>query len=158
MGRVVARETMLRAVEHARARGASVVLANGAFDLIHVGHVRYLSGAKMHGDVLVVAVNSDDSVRRSKGAGRPVVPEGERAEMVAALAGVDWVVVFSESTVEELIDALRPEVHAKGTDYTESTVPEGDRVRAYGGRVVITGDPKDHSTSALVAKLDGGSE
>ncbi|MEL6760413.1 MAG: adenylyltransferase/cytidyltransferase family protein [Myxococcota bacterium] len=149
---------MLRAVEHARARGASVVLANGAFDLIHVGHVRYLSGAKMHGDVLVVAVNSDDSVRRSKGAGRPVVPEGERAEMVAALAGVDWVVVFSESTVEELIDALRPEVHAKGTDYTESTVPEGDRVRAYGGRVVITGDPKDHSTSALVAKLDGGSE
>ncbi len=130
-----------------------MVLTNGAFDLLHVGHVRYLQAARQHGDVLVVAVNSDVSVRASKGEKRPLVPEGERMELVAALACVDWVVKFDEPTVAEVIAALRPDVQAKGTDYTVDSVPEGPLVRSYGGRVVIAGDPKDHSTTGTLERL-----
>ena len=153
MGKVADLEEVAAAVAAARAGGATVVLANGAFDLLHVGHVRYLQGAKAHGGLLVVAVNSDASVRRLKGPDRPAVPEAERAELVAALAAVDWVVVFDTPTVVPVIERLRPDVHAKGTDYTPDTVPEAATVKAYGGRVVIAGDPKDHSTSALLGKL-----
>lgn len=136
-----------------RGRGRRIVLANGAFDLLHVGHVRYLEGARRLGDVLVVAVNSDASVRAAKGAGRPVVPAAERAELVAALRCVDHVLVFDAPDVRGIIRALKPDVHAKGTDYTVESVPERDEVLAYGGRVAITGDPKDHSTTALAGKL-----
>ena len=135
-----------------RQRG-TVVLANGIFDLLHVGHVRYLEAAKRLGDVLVVAVNSDASARRAKGPGRPVIPQAERAELIAALECVDHVIVFDEPDVCAVIRALRPEIHAKGTDYTPSNVPEGDEVRSYGGRVEITGDPKRHSSSELIEKL-----
>lgn len=156
MGRVAAIEVVAGAVGRARERGARVVLANGAFDLLHAGHVRYLQAAKREGDVLVVAVNSDASVRGAKGPGRPVVGEHERAEIVAAIGCVDWVLVFDEPTVAAVIERLRPEVQAKGTDYTADGVPEAPLVRAYGGRVVIVGDPKDHSTTALVARLGSG--
>lgn len=138
-----------------RAGGKTVVLANGAFDLLHVGHVRYLQAAARLGDLLVVAVNDDDSVRRLKGADRPVFPLQERMELVAALEGVDYVVAFGEDDVGSVIRLLKPDVHAKGTDYTAGTVPERDVVREYGGRVEICGDPKDHSTSALLARLRG---
>lgn len=138
-----------------RAHGESVVLANGAFDLLHVGHVRYLEAAKALGDRLVVAVNSDASTRAAKGPGRPVVPESERAELLEALACTDLVLVFDDATVVGVIRALRPDVHAKGTDYTVDSVPERAEVEACGGRVAIVGDPKAHSTTALVARLDG---
>ena len=130
-----------------------MVLANGAFDLLHVGHVRYLQAARALGQVLVVAVNSDASVRRAKGPGRPVVPAAERAELVAALVGVDWVVVFEADTVVPVIERLRPDIHAKGTDYTPETVPEAAVVRAYGGRVAIAGDPKSHSTTQYIERI-----
>ena len=136
-----------------RAAGKRLVLANGVFDLLHVGHVRYLRAAKALGDVLLVALNSDASVRRLKGAGRPIMAEGERAELVAALDPVDAVVIFDDDTVDALIARLRPDVQAKGTDYTEDTVPERDSVRAAGGRVAIAGDPKDHSTRDLIATI-----
>jgi rfaE bifunctional protein nucleotidyltransferase chain/domain len=136
-----------------RAGGKTVVLANGAFDLLHVGHVRYLRAAAKLGDILVVAVNDDASVRRLKGSGRPVFPLGERMELVAALEEVDYVVAFGEDDVRKVIRSLKPDVHAKGTDYTAETVPERDEVRGYGGRVEICGDPKDHSTSSLLARL-----
>ncbi len=132
-----------------------VAFANGCFDLLHVGHVRYLQGARAEGDRLVVAVNSDASVRRLKGEGRPILNEKARAELVAALACVDYVVVFDDPTVDRLLTMLEPDVHCKGTDYTVDTVPERDTVRAYGGRVAIVGDPKDHSTRALLTKLAG---
>jgi len=138
--------------EHRR-RGQRVVLANGCFELLHVGHVRYLEAAKREGDVLVVGVNSDASVQLLKGEGRPLQPVADRARLVAALAAVDYVVVFGESTVAPLIEALRPEVHAKGTDYTPDTVPEREAVRAVGGRVAVVGDPKQHSTRDLLANL-----
>ncbi|MEE8409545.1 MAG: adenylyltransferase/cytidyltransferase family protein [Myxococcota bacterium] len=144
---------MARQVEAARKDGARVALANGAFDLFHVGHVRYLLGARDLADVLVVAVNSDASVRRAKGENRPVYPEAERAEIVAAVRGVDWVVIFSDNSVTPVIERLRPDFHVKGTDYTPDTVPERDVVAAYGGKVVIAGDAKDHSTSALLQQL-----
>ena len=131
----------------------TVALANGIFDLFHVGHLRYLEGAKALGDVLVVAVNSDASTRRNKGPGRPVVPQGERAEIVAALACVDHVLVFGSRTVVPLIRKLRPDVQVKGTDYTPETIPEAAEVRKYGGRVAVAGDPKDHSTSDLLRRL-----
>lgn len=156
MGKVVDLDALLGELEPARASGKTVVLTNGAFDLFHVGHLRCLKAARDHGDVLVVAVNDDASVQRAKGVGRPIVPATERAEIVAGIAGVDWVVLFSEDTVMGLIDALQPDVHAKGTDYTADSIPERQRVRAYGGRVVIAGDPKDHSTTELVAKLHQG--
>jgi rfaE bifunctional protein nucleotidyltransferase chain/domain len=138
----------------ASARGRSVALANGVFDLFHVGHLRYLEGAKALADVLVVAVNSDASARRlGKGPGRPVVPEAERAEIVAALACVDHVVVFDAKDVVPVIRALRPDVQVKGTDYTPETIPEAKEVQAYGGRVAVAGDPKDHSTTELLGRL-----
>lgn len=136
-----------------RAAGKTVVLTNGAFDLLHVGHVRYLQAAKKLGDILVVAVNDDASVRRLKGSERPVFPLEERMELVAALADVDRVVSFAEDDVRGVIRVLKPDVHAKGTDYTRETVPERDAVQSYGGRVEICGDPKDHSTSSVLARL-----
>ncbi len=153
MGRIVDLTTLERGVAAARSRGQRIVLANGAFDLLHVGHVRYLEAARGFGDVLVVAVNSDASVRRAKGAERPVVAASERAELVAALRCVDWVTVFEDDTVVPIIRALKPDVHAKGTDYREDTVPERDEVVRNGGVVRIAGDPKDHSTTALVQAL-----
>ena len=130
-----------------------MVLANGCFDVLHVGHVRYLRGAKELGAVLVVAVNGDGAVRRLKGEGRPVMPDVERAEIVAAIEGVDYVTIFETDTVEPVLRLLRPDVHAKGTDYTPETVPERLIVAEYGGRVAIVGDPKDHSTTELLSKM-----
>jgi len=137
----------------ATAAGRTVALANGVFDLFHVGHLRYLEGARAEADVLVVAVNSDASTRLNKGPGRPVVPEVERAEIVAALECVDHVVLFDAKDVVPVLRALRPDVHVKGTDYTPETVPEAAEVRAWGGRVAIAGDPKDHSTTDLLSRL-----
>lgn len=135
--------------------GKTVVFANGAFDLLHVGHVRYLEAARAQGDYLVVGVNSDRSVRESKGPGRPVLSEAERAEIVAALRCVDAVVLFDEKSPAELILELRPDVHAKGTDYTSDSVPERDVVTSYGGRVAIVGDSKDHATTDLLSRIRG---
>jgi rfaE bifunctional protein nucleotidyltransferase chain/domain len=139
----------------ARTRRAkkSIALANGIFDLFHVGHLRYLEGAKSLADVLVVAVNSDASTRRNKGPGRPVVPEAERAEIVAALSCVDHVVVFGSKTVIPLIRKLKPDWQVKGTDYTPETIPEAEEVRRHGGRVAVAGDPKDHSTTEMLKRL-----
>ena len=148
--RVMERVELLARVSARRKQGARVVLANGCFDLLHVGHVRYLKGAKAEGDLLVVGINSDTQVAVLKGAGRPIIGEQERAEIVAALEPVDLVTIFDEPTVTELLLALKPDVHAKGTDYTEETVPEREVVRGYGGRVAIVGDPKNHSTSQLI--------
>jgi rfaE bifunctional protein nucleotidyltransferase chain/domain len=131
-----------------------VILTNGCFDLFHVGHIRYLKGAKELGGFVVVGINSDRQVRILKGEGRPLMPETERAEIVAALRDVDAVTIFDEPTVSELIEAIRPDIHAKGTDYTEETVPERDIVRRNGGRVVIVGDPKDHSSTDLIAGMN----
>ena len=153
MGRVADLPAVAAAVAKARESGLAVVLTNGAFDLLHVGHVRYLQGAAALGDIVVTAINSDSSVRESKGPHRPWVPETERAELVAALGCVDWVVLFPDETVEHIIRELKPDVHAKGTDYTEESVPERDFVLAYGGRVAIVGDPKDHSTTEMVERL-----
>jgi D-glycero-beta-D-manno-heptose 1-phosphate adenylyltransferase len=143
------------AVERLRAAGKRVALANGVFDLLHVGHVRYLEGARALADALVVAVNTDRSTRQYKGPGRPIVPEAERAELVAALACTDWVLLFDEPDARAVIRALRPDVHVKGTDYTPETVPERDEVEAYGGTVAVAGDPKDHSTTELQRRLGG---
>lgn len=151
----LSREELLTRINAERKKGSRVVLANGCFDVLHVGHVRYLEGARKLGDVLVVGINSDAQVERLKGPGRPVLPANERAEIVAALESVSYVTVFEEPTVEELLLTLKPDVHAKGTDYTVDSVPERDVVRSYGGRVAIVGDPKDHSTSAILARLGG---
>ena len=153
---ILNREELVTRINAERQNGSRVVLANGCFDVLHVGHVRYLAGARELGDVLVVGVNSDAQVARLKGPGRPVLPANERAELVAALESVTYVTVFDEPTVEELLLALKPDVHAKGTDYTVDSVPERDVVRSYGGRVAIVGDPKDHSTSAILARLGEG--
>jgi rfaE bifunctional protein nucleotidyltransferase chain/domain len=149
-GKILNRQELRERVERWRRAGERIVLANGNFDLLHVGHVRYLSGAKALGGKLVVAINADESVRALKGEGRPVMPAEERAEIVAALGGVDAVVVFPELDVRALIREIRPDIQAKGTDYTEESVPERDAVTEYGGRVAIVGDPKDHSTSELI--------
>lgn len=149
-------EGIVARVAKERSAGRTVALANGVFDLLHVGHVRYLQDAKRLADVLVVAVNSDASTRVYKGPGRPVIPEIERAEMVAALACVDWVLVFDAPDVRGILRALRPDVHVKGTDYTAQTVPERDEVLAYGGRVAIAGDPKDHSSSEILKRMQRG--
>ena len=148
--KVLGRAELRERVEHWRRDGERVILANGNFDLLHVGHVRYLRGAKELGGKLVVAINSDESVRTLKGNGRPVMPAEERAEIVAALADVDAVVVFGELGVRGLIREIRPDIQAKGTDYTVDSVPERDAVAEYGGRVAIVGDPKDHSTSEII--------
>jgi rfaE bifunctional protein nucleotidyltransferase chain/domain len=140
-------------VEAARRAGRTIALANGCFDVLHVGHVRYLDAAKAEADVLVVGVNGDASVRRLKGDGRPILEQGERALLVAALKPVDHVVVFAEDDVGALLRALRPDVHCKGTDYTAETVPERDVVRSYGGRIAIVGDPKQHDTKKLLERI-----
>src|ERR1700757_508637 len=148
--KIVTRDALRQLAEEWRRNGESITLANGNFDLLHVGHVRYLRGAKALGGRLVVAVNSDESVRALKGEGRPIMPETERAEIVAALAGVDAVVIFPELDVRAVIREIRPDVQAKGTDYTADSVPERDAVVECGGRVAIVGDSKDHSTSKII--------
>jgi D-glycero-beta-D-manno-heptose 1-phosphate adenylyltransferase len=154
-GRILNRAELQTKVAGARANGQRIVLANGCFDVLHAGHVRYLEAARALGDLLIVGINSDEQTRRLKGEGRPLVPEEQRAEVIAAIEAVDYVTIFSEPTVAELLLALRPDVHAKGTDYTEDSVPERDVVRSFGGRVAIVGDPKDHSSSEMIKILGG---
>jgi D-glycero-beta-D-manno-heptose 1-phosphate adenylyltransferase len=149
-GKILGRQALRERVEQWRRTGEKIILANGNFDLLHVGHVRYLNGAKALGGKLIVAINADESVRALKGEGRPVMPAAERAEIIAALADVDAVVIFSELDVRALIREIRPDIQAKGTDYTEDSVPERDTVAECGGRVAIVGDPKDHSTSEII--------
>lgn len=153
--KVVPRAGLLAEAAVRRTEGKRVVFANGAFDLLHAGHVRYLEAARREGEWLAVGVNSDASVARAKGPGRPIVPEAERAEIVAALGCVDAVVIFDEDSPAGLLAALAPEVHAKGTDYTEESVPERGIVAAYGGRTVIVGDPKGHATTDLIGRIRG---
>lgn len=155
MKTILSREELTNRIAAARENGARIVLANGCFDVLHVGHVRYLAGARALGDVLVVGINSDKQVAIQKGPGRPVSPANERAEIVAALESVTYVTIFNEPTVEQLLLALKPDVHAKGTDYTTESVPERHVVRSYGGEVAIVGDPKDHSTTEIIARLGG---
>ena len=150
---VLSCEELVQRVAGAREAGARIVLANGCFDVLHVGHVRYLAGARQLGDILVVGINSDEQVAIQKGPGRPVLPASERAEIVAALESVTYVTIFHEPTVEQLLLAIKPDVHAKGTDYTTESVPERDVVRSYGGEVAIVGDPKDHSSSNLIKAI-----
>lgn len=152
---ILSLENLVDRVADERGRGSVIVLANGCFDLIHVGHIRYLAGAKALGDYLIVGINSDEQARKLKGERRPFIPESDRAEIIASLRFVDAVTVFNEPTVEQLIEAIRPDYHAKGTDYTTETVPERDIVRKYGGRVAIVGDPKDHSSTELIQKVVG---
>ena len=152
---ILEREDLIRQVAAAKGVGRTIVLANGCFDLFHVGHLRYLAGAKALGEVLVVGVNSDRQSRILKGVGRPIFPETERAELISSLRCVDLVTIFDEPTVERLIRDILPDVHAKGTDYTPETVPERDIIREIGGRVAIAGDPKDHSSSDLIAQISG---
>jgi rfaE bifunctional protein nucleotidyltransferase chain/domain len=152
---VLSRNELAQTLAARRATGQKLVLANGCFDILHVGHTRYLEGAKAEGDVLVVAINSDKSVTKLKGEGRPVLPELERAELVAALESVDYVTVFDEPNVESLLETLHPDIHAKGTDYTAETVPERAVADRLGIRVAIVGDAKNHSTRDLLAQLAG---
>jgi rfaE bifunctional protein nucleotidyltransferase chain/domain len=153
--KILARDELRRRVAQWRAQGEQIILANGAFDLLHVGHIRYLQAAKNLGGRLVVAVNADASVRALKGEGRPLMPDQERAEILAALADVDAVTVFNEPDVRAVIREIRPDIHAKGTDYTAATVPEADVVRACGGRIAIVGDPKNHSATDIIrSRLD----
>ncbi len=151
--KVVSRDELVRRLAVERSAGRTIAFANGCFDLLHVGHVRYLESAKREADVLVVAINDDESVRRLKGEGRPILAAADRAELVAALRCVDYVVLFAEQTVGPLLTTLKPDVHCKGTDYTVESVPERDIVVAYGGRTAIVGDPKDHSTRDLLARI-----
>ena len=153
MAEILTRDRLIERVAADRAAGKSIAFANGCFDILHVGHTRYLAAAAREADVLVVAINDDRSVRELKGDGRPILPAGDRALLVAALRPVDYVVVFPELTVGPLLEALRPDVHCKGTDYTVDTVPERAIVNGYGGRIAIVGDPKDHSTQALLARI-----
>lgn len=152
MGIVVSRDRLVELVRADHSAGRTVAFANGCFDLLHVGHTRYLQAAAAEADRLIVAVNDDEMAGR-KGPGRPVLPAGARAELVAALRGVDYVVVFPEPTVTPLLELLKPDVHCKGTDYTHDTVPERETVLAYGGRIAIVGDPKDHSTRDVLARI-----
>jgi len=152
-GKILSRDALEQRLGEHRRRGEQIVLANGCFDLLHVGHIRYLEGARREGDVLVVGVNSDASERALKGDGRPILPAQARAELVAALEAVDYVVIFDEPDVEALLTALRPQVHAKGTDYTAESVPERGLAARLGARVAIVGDPKRHSTRELLTRL-----
>jgi rfaE bifunctional protein nucleotidyltransferase chain/domain len=152
--KILSRERLAEAVAADRREGRTIAFANGCFDLLHAGHIRYLQAAAAEADRLVVAIN-DDRAAGSKGPGRPILTAQVRAELVASLRGVDYVTVFSEPTVTELLTLLQPDVHCKGTDYTVATVPERDVVRAYGGRIAIVGDPKDHSTRDLLARIRG---
>jgi len=151
--KVVSRDELMRRIKELRAGGRTIAFANGCFDLLHVGHVRYLESASREADVLIVAINDDESVRELKGEGRPILSAADRAELVAALRCVDYVVIFPEPTVGPLLAALTPDVHCKGTDYTTESVPERDIVRGYGGRIAIVGDPKDHSTRDLLSRI-----
>ncbi len=153
MGEVVTGEALLARATALRAAGRTIALANGCFDILHVGHVRYLEASAAEADVLVVGINDDESVRGLKGEGRPILAEADRAELVAALRAVDYVVIFSGPTVAPMLTALRPDVHCKGTDYTVESVPERETVRAYGGRTAIVGDPKAHSTRDLLRRI-----
>ena len=156
MGRIVTEHDLVEAVGAERAAGRTIAFANGCFDVLHVGHVRYLAGAKAQADRLVVAINDDGSVSRLKGPGRPILSGRDRAEIVVALENVDYVVLFSDPDVNRLLRLLRLDVHCKGTDYTPDTVPERETVLAYGGRIAIVGDPKDHSTRDLLARIKPG--
>ena len=158
MGHVVTDAELAARIAEDRSAGRTIAFANGCFDVLHVGHARYLAGAAREADRLVVAINDDASVRALKGEGRPIMPDRARAELVASLRGVDYVVLFGESSVDRLLQQLKPDVHCKGTDYRVDTVPERETVRAYGGRIAIVGDPKDHSTRDLLAKLKDDSE
>ena len=155
--RILERRDLLAVVEAAKRKGSRIVLANGCFDVLHVGHIRYLEAAKALGDLLIVGLNSDEQTRRLKGDGRPLVPQDQRAQIVSALEAVNFVTIFEEPTVKELLLAIKPDVHAKGTDYTEDMVPERDVVRSFGGRVAIVGDPKNHSSSEIIDKVSGQS-
>jgi rfaE bifunctional protein nucleotidyltransferase chain/domain len=152
---IVSERDLASALEKERNAGRKIVFANGCFDVLHVGHIRYLQDAARVGDVLVVAVNGDDSVRELKGEGRPVMPADERAELIAAIRGVSYVTVFHDRSPARLLGVLKPDFQAKGTDYTPDSVPEAEIVRSYGGEVVIVGDPKDHSTTAVLEKMRG---
>src|SRR5436190_4434749 len=154
--KVVSRDELVRRTADERAAGRTIAFANGCFDLLHVGHIRYLESAAREADVLVVAINDDASARMLKGEGRPILSAADRAELVAALRCVDYVVVFPEPTVGPLLSALKPDVHCKGTDYTIDSVPERDIVVGYGGRTAIVGDPKDHSTRDLLSRIARG--
>ena len=151
--RILHRVDLVARVQEARQEGAKIVFANGCFDVLHVGHIRYIQGARALGDLLVVGINSDRQVTVLKGPGRPIMAATERAEIVASFAAVDLVTIFDEPTVKHLLLAIRPDIHAKGTDYSEDTVPERDVVRSYGGRVAIVGDPKNHSTSEILDRM-----
>ncbi|MGH9202793.1 MAG: adenylyltransferase/cytidyltransferase family protein [Vicinamibacterales bacterium] len=153
MGEVLSRTELTARVQDDRAAGLTIAFANGIFDLLHVGHTRYLEAAAREADKLIVAINDDQSAHALKGPGRPVLNQSDRAELVAALRAVDYVVLVSEPTVASLLELLKPDVHCKGTDYTVDTVPERETVRSYGGRVAIVGDPKDHSTRDLLARI-----
>ena len=151
--RILDRNALIAQTRAAKESGRTIVFTNGCFDVLHAGHIRYLQGASELGDVLIVAINADAQVRALKGAGRPVLAAQERAELVASLDVVDFVTIFAEPTVEQLLLAVQPDIHAKGTDYTEETVPERDVVRSFGGRVAIVGDPKNHSTSEMLKRF-----
>jgi rfaE bifunctional protein nucleotidyltransferase chain/domain len=153
MKKLLSLAELREAIGRDRRAGRTIALANGCFDILHVGHVRYLEAARREADRLVVAINADATVRMLKGEGRPVLPAADRAEIVAALRAVDYVVVFEEPTVTEVLESITPDVHCKGTDYTADSVPERDVVRGYGGRVAIVGDPKDHSTRDLLSHI-----
>ncbi len=153
MAQILTEDQLDRLVADDRAAGRTIAFANGCFDLLHVGHVRYLAGAAAEADRLIVAVNDDGEVERMKGPGRPVLCAADRAELVAALRGVDYVVIFPDPTVSRLLERFKPDVHCKGTDYTVDTVPERETVRGYGGRIAIVGDAKDHSTTDLLSRL-----
>ena len=150
---ILAEPQLAEALERERAAGKTIAFANGCFDVLHVGHIRYLQDAAKVADILVVGVNGDSSVRELKGEGRPVMPEDERAELIDAIRGVTYVTIFDEKSPSRLLQALKPDFQCKGTDYTADSVPEGEIVRAYGGKVVIVGDPKDHSTTEILAKM-----
>jgi rfaE bifunctional protein nucleotidyltransferase chain/domain len=158
VGRILNERDLESAVRDERAAGRTIAFANGCFDVLHVGHVRYLADAAAQADTLVVAINDDESERRLKGPGRPILSGADRAEIVAALESVDYVVLFSDPDVHRLLRLLKPDVHCKGTDYTPETVPERDTVLAYGGRIAIVGDPKDHSTRDLLARIKSSQE
>jgi len=155
---IITEPELLAAIARERAAGKRIAFANGCFDVLHVGHVRYLQGAAAEGDRLVVAINDDASVAALKGAGRPILSAADRAELVAGLRGVDYVVIFSEPNVERLLRLIEPDVHCKGTDYTVDTVPERAVVASYGGRTAIVGDPKQHATRDLLARIKNSRE
>jgi rfaE bifunctional protein nucleotidyltransferase chain/domain len=158
MKKIETTERLIEKVAAARLAGKKIVFANGCFDLLHVGHIRYLEGAKALGDILIVGINSDRAVKILKGNERPLMPASERAEIIAALECVDYVTIFDALTVTELLTILKPDIHAKGTDYSVDSVPERETVKAYGGTVAIVGDPKDHSTTTFLEKISKGGQ